>query len=90
MPYLCCGNGDLYNKEDYLEMLKQKNNEEIKFKYLDGHLSGYVVVDQMTNEFELWINLKNIFKHLPLISYEKFINADLEVDSMIKKTIWKC
>ena len=70
-PHLRDGNGDLYNKEYYLEMLKQNMKEERKFDDLKGPLRGDVALDKFTSEFEILMNLKNIFKQLPPISYEK-------------------
>ena len=71
-PHSWDGNGDLYNKESYLEMLNQKKIKEINFEDLAGPLKDIVIGDQLTMEFELWTSLKHIIKNLLHISYENF------------------
>ena len=76
------GNGGLYSKEKYLESLKQKSNEERYFGDLSEPLNGVVVVDKLKEEFELWMDIINIFKCLPPISYEKYTNVNLQIATM--------
>ena len=61
-------------------MSKVTNYGLIILTDLSDPLNGVVVVDKLKEEVELWMNLINLFKHLPPISYEKYINDDFVVD----------
>ena len=59
------GNGDLYPKEEYDNMMAQCRNNDTNFTKMEGSLKGHVITRKLEELFELLEHLKVIFKNIP-------------------------
>ena len=60
-PFLCDGNSDIYSKEEYMNKLNKKRNEEPMEK-LEGIINGDQYIKRLRPSFHIWTRMKNNFK----------------------------
>ena len=63
----------------------KKNNDESKFKDLFKPLSGSILIDKMTKDFDLFSNLKTIFLSMPPIFYNSYTELDALSREMVNQ-----
>jgi hypothetical protein len=82
LPSFWNKNGDLYPMKNYQNILENRRNSDSKFENLDGTFKGQDVVELLVGDFELLHNMKMIFRKLPPLIYEQYINLDEAVRNL--------
>ena len=69
-------------QETYQALLSQQMNEDSKFKELEKHLKGQVIVEKLGNEFDLLV-----LKSLPPLPYAQYIEVEVLTKEMLSYNI---
>ena len=92
-PFLCDGNSEIYSKEEYMNTLNRKRNEEPMEK-LKGIINGDQYLKRLRPSFHIWTRMKNIFKEMASLTYERHSEAELALhnikdNSIVVGKYWK-
>ena len=71
LPHPLVRNEEIIPKEEYKSKMIQKINEVPQVDALEGVITRDQVIKRINPKFQIWINLKRIFKGLDTISYDK-------------------
>ena len=83
IPSFWDNNEYLIPHEIYHALLSQQRNEDSKFKELEKNLKGHVIVDKLSDDFDLLIQFKIILKNLPPLSYAQYIELEVLTKEML-------
>lgn len=83
LPSFWDNNDYLIPQEAYQALLAHQRNEDSKFKELDKHLKGHVIVDMLTDDFELLFQFRSILENLPPLSYSQYVEMEVITKEML-------
>ena len=91
-PFLWDGNSDIYSKEEYMNKLNEKRNEEPMEK-LEGIINGDQYLERLRPSFHIWTRMKNIFKEMAPLTYkrhseEELVLQNLKYNSIVVGKCW--
>ena len=87
LPEFWGPDGKLIPQGKYLELLNQERVNHAKFEGMDGGIKGGVVVNKLSEEFELLNQLRMITYILPTIIYNPLIDLEVVLKELFEMTI---
>ena len=85
-PFLCDGNAKIYSKEEYMNKLNEKRNEEPMEK-LEGIINGDQYLKRLWPSFHIWKIMKNIFKEMTPLTYDRDSEEELSLKNLKDNSI---
>ena len=85
-PFLWDGNSEIYSKEEYMNKLNEKRNEEPMEK-LEGVINRDQYLKRLRTSFHIWTRMKHIFKEMAPLTYERHYESDLALQNLKDNSI---
>ena len=80
-------NDNLFNKDDYDNILAQQRMSHDKFHDMEGTLKGEEILNKLLDDFDILCQIKNIRKNLPPISFSKCVELEVIAREMHSYTV---
>ena len=80
-PFLWDGNSEIYSKEEYMNKLNEKRNEELMEK-LEGITNGDQYLKILRPSFHIWKRMNFFFKEMAPLTYERHSEEDLALQNL--------
>ena len=85
-PFLWDGNLEIYSKEEYMNKLNEKRNEETMEK-LEGIINRDQYIERLRPSFHIWTRMKNISKEMAPLTYERHSEAKIMLQNLKDNSI---
>ena len=76
LPSFWDDEGILFSQEHYHILLVQNHMDHSKFEYLVKGLTGKIIVEKLTEDFEVLQKFLIIRRGLPIVSYEAYVDLE--------------
>ena len=87
LPSFCDEEGIIFSQEHYHNLLVQSRMDHSKFDDLVKGLTGKVIVDKLTEDFEILQKFLIIRGWLPTMYYETYTDLEVSIQEMIEYDI---
>ena len=82
LPTFWYNNDNLFNKEDYDNLLAQQRVNHDKFQELEGTLKGEDILNKLEDDFDILSQLKYVRISLPPISFSNYVELEVLAQEM--------
>ena len=79
LPSFWDDEGGLFSHEQYHSLLVQNSIDHYKLEDLVKGLTGKVIVEKLTEDFEILDRFLIIKKELPAVSYESYVDLEVSI-----------
>ena len=87
LPTFWDDEGILFSQEHYHSLLVQSHMDHSKFDDLVKGMTGKVIVDKLTEDFEILQKFLIVRGGLPTMSYETYMDLEVSIQEMIEYDI---
>ena len=84
LPSFWDDEGRLFSQEQYHSLLAHNRMDHSKFEDLVKGLTGKVIVEKLTEDFELLDQFLVTKKGLPAVSYESYVDLEVSIREMME------
>ena len=77
LPTFWYNNDNLFNKDDYDNLLTHQRVNHDKFQDMEGTVKGEDILNKLEDDFDILCQLKHIRKSLPPISFSKCVEPEV-------------
>ena len=84
LPYFWDDEGRLFSQEQYHSLFVQNRMDHSKFEHLVKGLTRKVIVEKLTEDFEILDKFLIIKKGLPVVSYEAYVDLEVSIRDIIE------
>ena len=84
LPSFWDDEGRLFSQEQYHSLLVQNRMDHSKFEDLVKGLTGKVIAEKLTEDFEILDRFLIIKKGLPTVSYESYVDLEVKIREMVE------
>ena len=82
LPTFWYTNDNLFDKEDYDNLLAQQRVNHDKFQELEGTLKGEDILNKLEDDFDILSQLKYVRISLPPISFSNYVELEVLAQEM--------
>ena len=74
--------GKLISHQSYLDLLTNQINEDSKFKDMDNPLTGPILIEKLSDDFNILSQFESIVRNLPCFSYVQYNEMEVSTKEM--------
>ena len=82
LPSFWDDEGRLFSQEQYHSLLVQNRMDHSKFEHLVKWLTRKIIIEKLTEDFEILEKFLIIKKRLPVVSYEAYVDLEVSIREM--------